>query len=79
MLEWTGQALRTAELLELRRIQRSEGVGSHCVSISDILGGKLNDLRFSRRIWESSLMANSGFYTNRLRYRELLRLFSGWF
>jgi len=62
-------------LLELRRIQRSEGVGSHCVSISDILGGKLNDLRFSRRIWESSLMANSGFYTNRLRYGELLRLF----
>lgn len=28
-------------LLELRRIQRYEGVGSHCVSISDILGGKL--------------------------------------
>jgi hypothetical protein len=50
-------------LLELRRIQCSEGVGSHSVSISDILGGKLNDLRFSRRIWESSLMANSGFYT----------------
>jgi hypothetical protein len=62
-------------LLELRRIQRSEGVGSHCVSISDILGGKLNDLRFSRRIWESSLMANSGFYTNRIRYGELVRLF----
>jgi len=62
-------------LLELRRIQVSEGIGSHRVSISDILGGGLNDLRFSQRIWESSLMANSGFYTNRIRYSELLRLF----
>jgi hypothetical protein len=62
-------------LLELRRIQSSEGIGSHRVSISDILGGGLNDLRFSQRIWESSLMANSGFYTNRIRYSELLRLF----
>ncbi len=62
-------------LRELRRIQRPGGVASHCLSISDILGGKLNDLRFSDRIWESSFMANSGFYTNRIRYTELLRLF----
>jgi SAM-dependent methyltransferase len=62
-------------LLELRRIQRPGGVASHCISISDILGGKLNDLRFSNRIWESSFMANAGFYTNRIRYAELLRLF----
>jgi hypothetical protein len=62
-------------LAELRRIQRPDGVGSHCISITDILGGKLNDLRFSERIWESSLMANSGFYTNRIRYSEYLQLF----
>jgi SAM-dependent methyltransferase len=62
-------------LAELRRIQRPDGVGSHCISISDILGGKLNDLRFSDRIWESSFMAKSGFYTNRIRYAELLKLF----
>jgi SAM-dependent methyltransferase len=62
-------------LTELRRIQRPDGVGSHCISISDILGGKLNDLRFSDRIWESSFMAKSGFYTNRIRYAELLKLF----
>jgi hypothetical protein len=62
-------------LLELRRVQVSEGIASHCISVSDILGGGLNDLRFSQRIWESSLMANSGFYTNRIRYGELLRLF----
>jgi SAM-dependent methyltransferase len=62
-------------LLELRRIQRPDGVGSHHTAFSDILGGKLNDLRFSDRVWESPFMANSGFYTNRLRYEELLGLF----
>jgi SAM-dependent methyltransferase len=62
-------------LLELRRIQRPDGVGSHHLGFGDILGGKMNDLRFSDRIWESSFMANSGFYTNRLRYEELLGLF----
>ena len=62
-------------LQELRRVQRLDGVGSHCIPIKDIIGGKLNDLRFSKRIWESSFMANSRFYTNRLRYMELLRLF----
>jgi SAM-dependent methyltransferase len=62
-------------LRELRRIQRPDGVGSHRVPIRDIIGGKLNDLRFSQRIWESSFMAKSRFYTNRLRYLEMLRLF----
>jgi SAM-dependent methyltransferase len=62
-------------LKELRRIQRPGGIGSHHISISDILGGKLNDLRFSDRFWESPLMAKSGFYTNRIRYGSLLALF----
>jgi SAM-dependent methyltransferase len=62
-------------LREMRRIQRPGGIGSHCIPIKDVIGGKLNDLRFSERVWESSLMANSRFYTNRLRYLELLRLF----
>jgi SAM-dependent methyltransferase len=64
-----------ATLQELRRVQRVGGVASHCVPIRDIIGGKLNDLRFSEGIWESPLMANSRFYTNRLRYSELLWLF----
>jgi hypothetical protein len=62
-------------LYELRRIQRPDGIGSHCIPIKDVIGGKLNDLRFSERVWESSFMANSRFYTNRLRYLELLQLF----
>ncbi len=62
-------------LAELRRIQRPDGVSSHMISISDILGGNLNDLRFSQKTWESDLMANSGFYTNRIRYNEYLNYF----
>jgi SAM-dependent methyltransferase len=62
-------------LAELRRVQRLDGIGSHTVSITDILGGNLNDLRFSQETWESNFMANSGFYTNRIRYNEFLRLF----
>ena len=62
-------------LQELRRVQRQGGVASHAIPIKDIIGGKLNDLRFGPVIWESPLMANSRFYTNRLRYQELLRLF----
>ena len=64
-----------ALLAEMRRIQRPDGVGSHMISISDILGGNLNDLRFSEKTWESDLMANSGFYTNRIRYNEYLKYF----
>jgi hypothetical protein len=62
-------------LVELRRIQRRDGVGSHTVSIADIVGGHLNDLRFRQGTWESEFMANSGFYTNRIRYHEFLDCF----
>jgi SAM-dependent methyltransferase len=62
-------------LRELRRIQRIDGVGSHTISITDILGGNLNDLRFSEETWESEFMASSGFYTNRIRYSEFLNYF----
>jgi SAM-dependent methyltransferase len=62
-------------LLELRRIQRSDGVGSHCNGFGDILSGGMDALRFSERVWESRFMATSGFYTNRIHYQELMRLF----
>jgi hypothetical protein len=64
-----------ATLQELRRIQRPDGLGAHRISISDILGGKLNDLRFSERVWESAFMSKSGFYTNRIRYGLLMEMF----
>ncbi len=60
---------------EMRRLLRHDGVCSHRVDLKDHLGGALNNLRFSERHWESNLMATSGFYTNRIRYSEMLGLF----
>ena len=62
-------------LRELRRIVRDDGVCSHRIDLRDHLGGGLNNLRFSERIWESDFMAGSGFYTNRFRYSEILDMF----
>lgn len=59
---------------ELRRVVRPDGVCSHLVDFRDHLGGQLNNLRFSRRFWESELVATAGFYTNRIRYSEMLAL-----
>jgi predicted SAM-dependent methyltransferase len=71
--------IRRAEFLEimqeLRRIIRSNGVCSHQIDLRDHLGGALNNLRFSHTIWESDFMARSGFYTNRIRYSEMLEVF----
>jgi SAM-dependent methyltransferase len=60
---------------ELRRVLRTDGVCSHRVDLRDHLGGGLNNLRFSPRQWESDWMASSGFYTNRIRYAEMIDLF----
>jgi hypothetical protein len=59
---------------QLRRVMRDGAVASHRVDLKDHLGGGLDNLRFSERVWESPLMANSGFYTNRIRYREMLSI-----
>ncbi len=61
---------------ELRRILKSDGVCSHVVDLKDHLSGALNNLRFNRKLWESDFMTRSGFYTNRLRYSEMLKIFS---
>ncbi|MBN3992905.1 MAG: methyltransferase domain-containing protein [Nostoc sp. NMS2] len=60
---------------ELRRIIRDDGVCSHGVDLRDHLGGHLNNLRFSERIWEGDFMANSGFYTNRIQYSQMVNIF----
>ncbi len=60
---------------ELRRVLRSGGVSSHRIDLKDHLGGALNNMRFTTKLWESDWMVNSGFYTNRLRYSEMLELF----
>jgi len=73
------QHVRRAEFMEtmreLRRVLRADGISSHWVDLQDCLGGALNNLRFRESVWESPLMAGSGFYTNRIRYSEMLALF----
>jgi len=73
------QHVRRAEFLEtmreLRRVLRVDGISSHWVNLQDCLGGALNNLRFHESVWESPFLAGSGFYTNRIRYSEMLALF----
>lgn len=63
-------------LKEVRRILSPGGVCSHRIDLKDHIGGGINHLRFSERVWESSFMANSGFYTNRYRFGDMINLFS---
>ena len=45
------------------------------MDLKDHLGNALNNLRFSEGIWESPWMSKSGFYTNRIRFSEMLNIF----
>jgi hypothetical protein len=64
-----------ATFRELFRLQAPGGIGSHRVDFQDHLSHSLNSLRFSRAVWESRLLASSGFYTNRVRVSEIANLF----
>lgn len=59
---------------EFRRILRDDGVCSHQVDLQDHLDQALNNLRFSERAWESAFFTRSGFYTNRIRFEEMLTI-----
>ena len=63
-------------LNELRRILKSDGVSYHSVDLKDHLGGRLDNLRFSEGLWNSRLFSDSGFYTNRIRFRAMLGMFA---
>lgn len=70
---WLDEFQATME--ELYRILKPGGLCSHEVDIKDHLGASLNNLRFSKKIWESRTFRESGFYTNRIRYEEMLQRF----
>ncbi|MDX1486384.1 MAG: methyltransferase domain-containing protein, partial [Alphaproteobacteria bacterium] len=58
---------------EIYRVLKPGGVSSHDVDFRDHLGGSLNHLRFSHRLWEAPWFARrSGFYTNRLLFSQML-------
>ena len=81
MLEHVRKEEFPALLKQLRRIVRTNAVGVHSIDFRDHLSGGLNNLRFNTKLWESNFFCNAGFYTNRLRPCEMLRLFeeSGFF
>lgn len=60
---------------EMRRVLKPGGVMVHSIDLRDHLGGGLNNLRFSEKTWESAFFRDAGFYTNRLGYDDILRLF----
>ncbi len=60
---------------EFYRILKKGGVSSHQVDLRDHLDESLNNLRFSEKIWESKLFTQSGFYTNRIRFDEMIAIF----
>lgn len=60
---------------ELFRVLEPDGVSVHRVDLKDHLGGGLNNLRFSEATWEGSLFRSSGFYTNRIRFGEMVEVF----
>ncbi len=60
---------------EMHRILKPNGVASHQIDFRDHLQEGLNNLRFSERTWESQWMAGSGFYTNRLTWPVMNRIF----
>jgi SAM-dependent methyltransferase len=53
---------------EIHRVLKPDGFASHRIDLRDHLGGGLNNLRFSSKLWESKLFHNSGFYTNRIGF-----------
>lgn len=75
VLEHVRRSDLPALLSELHRVLRPGGVSSHAVDLSDHMGGALNQLRFSEAFWEGGVPARSGFYTNRVRFSEMLALF----
>ena len=64
-----------ATLAELARILRPTGIASHRVDLQDHLAHSLNNLRFRHEQWEAPWMASSGFYTNRIRFSDMLKRF----
>lgn len=61
-----------ATMENLIRILNPMGRISHIVDLQDHLNHALNNLRFPDAFWEHEIIANAGFYTNRLGYDRAL-------
>lgn len=74
VLEHVPKSEFLATMKECRRIISPDGMASHRIDLKDHLGGGLNNLRFSDRLWESDFFSKSGFYTNRIRFEQMLEV-----
>ena len=64
-----------ATMKECYRLLKKGAVMSHVVDFKDHLGGGLNNMRIPSAIWEKNWFApKSGFYTNRLRFSEMISI-----
>jgi SAM-dependent methyltransferase len=75
VLEHVRKADFPATMIELRRILKPTGRASHVIDFKDHLAEALNNLRFPDRVWESKVVASSGFYTNRIQAPRMLTIF----
>jgi len=64
-----------ATLANMFEVMKPGALCSHNIDLKDHLGGALNNLRFSEKLWEAEWWVRSGFYTNRLRPSEILERF----
>lgn len=60
---------------EIFRIMKVGATASHRIDLKDHLGGGLSNLILPKKIWESNIFYNSGFYTNRIRFSEMIEKF----
>ncbi len=75
VLQHVGRDEFLPTLRELRRVLKPDAIGSHSIGVWDLFGDALNHLRFSDRVWESRWVRESGLYTNRYRFSELIGFF----
>ena len=61
-------------IFKMNRVIQSGSFISHNINYKDHLSESLNNFRFNEKIQESDLLANSGFYTNRVPAIKMYRL-----
>ncbi len=59
----------------LSRISKLNSIHIHYIDFRDCFSGKKNNLIFNDDIWESKIIYNSGFYTNRIQFSDFLDIF----
>jgi SAM-dependent methyltransferase len=60
---------------ELHRVLKPGGVMSHTIDFRDHLDQNLHSLRFAEHDWETKLVVQAGFYTNRWRINQFYDAF----